>query len=156
MIKINVNQVIEINKTVISKTGGTFTILNENLLEQSVNSIYQTFDGNELYPNILDKASQICYSLCKNHCFEDGNKRTARLISNMFYQEKGLPYVIVPVKDWDTYVDAWSNDDISEYNSMMNRLVIDSYQYFYGNQTTNKAALFTDDGQKIITSKRKQ
>lgn len=77
MIKINVSQVIEINKTVISKTGGTFTILNKDLLEQSVNSIYQTFDGNELYPNILDKASQICYSLCKNHCFEDGNKRTA-------------------------------------------------------------------------------
>lgn len=77
MIKISVSQVIEINKTVISKTGGTFTILNEDLLEQSVNSIYQTFDGNELYPNILDKASQICYSLCKNHCFEDGNKRTA-------------------------------------------------------------------------------
>ena len=41
----------------------------------SLKSSFQTFDGNELYPDIFDKASQLCYSLIENHPFVDGNKR---------------------------------------------------------------------------------
>lgn len=36
-----------------------------------------TFDGKELYPTIHEKAAVLFESLCKNHPFVDGNKRTA-------------------------------------------------------------------------------
>lgn len=39
----------------------------------------QTFDDQELYPDIIDKAAWIIFSICKNHPFIDGNKRTAVL-----------------------------------------------------------------------------
>ena len=48
-----------------------------NLLESAVNTPFQSFAGEELYPTILDKAARLCYGLTKNHPFRDGNKRSA-------------------------------------------------------------------------------
>ena len=52
-------------------------IRDESLLISAVNSPFQTFMGNDLYPSIYDKAAQLCYGIVKNHPFTDGNKRTA-------------------------------------------------------------------------------
>ncbi len=72
-------QIIQFNRYIVRASDGVFAVLHEGLLEQSANSIYQTFDGVALYPSVIDKAAQLCYSLCKNHCFQDGNKRTAAI-----------------------------------------------------------------------------
>lgn len=45
--------------------------------ESSINQIYQTFDGKELYPSIEQKAAELLYLIVKNHSFADGNKRIA-------------------------------------------------------------------------------
>lgn len=52
-------------------------VRDENLLASAVNTPFQTFMGNDLYPSIYDKAAQLCYGIVKNHPFTDGNKRTA-------------------------------------------------------------------------------
>lgn len=52
-------------------------IRDTSLLESAVNTPFQTFMGNDLYPSIYDKAAQLCYGIVKNHPFTDGNKRTA-------------------------------------------------------------------------------
>ena len=52
-------------------------VRDENLLASAVNTPFQTFMGNELYPSIYDKAAQLCYGIANNHPFTDGNKRTA-------------------------------------------------------------------------------
>ena len=52
-------------------------VRDENLLASAVNTPFQTFMGNDLYPTIYDKAAQLCYGIVKNHPFTDGNKRTA-------------------------------------------------------------------------------
>ena len=52
-------------------------VRDENLLASAVNTPFQTFMGNDLYPSIYDKAAQLCYSIANNHPFTDGNKRTA-------------------------------------------------------------------------------
>lgn len=36
-----------------------------NLLESAVNTPFQSFAGEELYPTILDKAARLCYGLTK-------------------------------------------------------------------------------------------
>lgn len=56
----------------------------ENLLDSALKSPFQTFDGSELYPDILDKASQLCYSLVENHPFADGNKRIGVHLTLLF------------------------------------------------------------------------
>lgn len=52
-------------------------VRDENLLASAVNTPFQTFMGNNLYPSLYDKAAQLCYGIANNHPFTDGNKRTA-------------------------------------------------------------------------------
>ena len=47
----------------------------EGLLESAVNAPLQTFEGQELYPTVLEKAARLGYGLIHNHPFFDGNKR---------------------------------------------------------------------------------
>ncbi|MDD7579804.1 MAG: Fic family protein [Treponema sp.] len=43
---------------------------------------------NDFYLEILDKASQLCYSLIENHPFADGNKREPQQDSQTFFSER--------------------------------------------------------------------
>ena len=75
MIFFEYEQVVKIHRSLIEKTGGMDGICDAQLLDSALKTPFQTFGGNNLYPNILDKASQLCYSLIENHPFVDGNKR---------------------------------------------------------------------------------
>jgi prophage maintenance system killer protein len=46
-------------------------------LQSSIGTIFQTFDGIDLYPSIEEKAANLLYFITKNHSFVDGNKRIA-------------------------------------------------------------------------------
>ena len=48
-----------------------------NLLESALAQPQQVFGGKYLYRTIFDKAAALFYSLVKNHCLVDGNKRLA-------------------------------------------------------------------------------
>ncbi len=59
----------------------------KGLFESALNSIYQTFDGKELYPSLEEKAANLLYMVIKNHPFVDGNKRIGALLFLMFLYE---------------------------------------------------------------------
>lgn len=46
----------------------------------SLENIYQTFDKNEVYPSVEEKAAHLLYFVVKNHSFTDGNKRIAAFL----------------------------------------------------------------------------
>ena len=75
MIFFEYEQVVKIHRSLIEKTGGMDGIHDAQLLDSALKTPFQTFGGNNLYPDILDKASQLCYSLIENRPFIDGNKR---------------------------------------------------------------------------------
>lgn len=52
-------------------------IHDQGLLESAVHAPFQTFGGEDLYPDPVDKAARLCFGLAKDHPFRDGNKRTA-------------------------------------------------------------------------------
>ena len=54
-----------------------FAVPKDKIFESSVNQLYQTFDGQELYPTLEEKAAMLLYMVVKNHSFVDGNKRIA-------------------------------------------------------------------------------
>ncbi len=58
----------------------------------SVNQIYQTFDGAELYPTLEEKAAMLLYLITKNHSFSDGNKRIAASCFLYFMDKNGILY----------------------------------------------------------------
>jgi len=56
----------------------------------SINQICQSFDGQELYPSIEEKAAMLLYLIVKNHSFIDGNKRIAAACFLYFLDQNGL------------------------------------------------------------------
>lgn len=60
--------------------------------DSSVNQIYQTFGGEELYPTLEEKASMLLYLITKNHSFSDGNKRIAASCFLYFLEKNGILY----------------------------------------------------------------
>lgn len=56
----------------------------------SISNIYQTFNGEELYPGAELKAVNLLYFLVKNHSFVDGNKRIAAAIFLWFMHKNSL------------------------------------------------------------------
>ena len=77
MILLTVDEVAELHEKVVKATGGSQGIRDAGLLESSVLGCYQTFDGDDLYPTLTEKAGRLAYMICKNHPFVDGNKRAA-------------------------------------------------------------------------------
>ena len=47
------------------------------ILESCLATVFQTFDGKDLYPTLIDKAAMLFYLMTKNHPFFNGNKRIA-------------------------------------------------------------------------------
>lgn len=60
--------------------------------KSSIGQIYQTFDGQELYPSIEEKAAMLLYLVTKNHSFSDGNKRIAATLFLWFMDRNGILY----------------------------------------------------------------
>ncbi len=76
----------------LEKLGGLFGNEKDDSFRSSLETIYQTFDGKELYPSIEEKAANLLYFIVKNHSFTDGNKRVAAAIFVWFLQRHGFLY----------------------------------------------------------------
>ena len=66
----------------------------DDSFKSSISTIYQTFDGKDLYPSIEEKAAHLLYFVTKNHSFTDGNKRIAAFMFLYFLSKNGLLYDI--------------------------------------------------------------
>jgi prophage maintenance system killer protein len=60
--------------------------------KSSLATIYQTFDGKDLYPTVEEKAANLLYFITKNHSFTDGNKRIAAFLFLYFMERNGILY----------------------------------------------------------------
>lgn len=61
-------------------------------LEGIFGNIFQTAFGQDVYPSIEAKASNLLYFIVKNHPFNDGNKRTGAFTFIWFLQKAKLPF----------------------------------------------------------------
>ena len=75
MIKLTKEQILMLHSELIKTTGGSDGIRDIGLLESALETPFQSYGGEELYPSIWAKAARFCYGLVKNHALVDGNKR---------------------------------------------------------------------------------
>lgn len=64
-------------------------VKDHGLLESAVHRPQQSVFGEDAYPRLYDKAAALLESLVKNHCFHNGNKRTAYLVTKSFLMING-------------------------------------------------------------------
>jgi len=57
--------------------------------DSSLGAILQTFDGEDVYPSISEKAANLLYLVIKDHPFYDGNKRIGALLFIVFLTING-------------------------------------------------------------------
>lgn len=101
MIKLTKGQVLMLHSQLIQTTGGSEGIRDEGLLESALESPFQSFNGEELYPSVQAKAARLCYGLVKNHAMIDGNKRIGAHAMLVFLVLNGfeLSYTQVELSD---------------------------------------------------------
>ena len=81
-----------INKLRFNEESDIFAIERNKGLQSIIGSIYQTFDGNDVYKSIEEKAANFLYMIVKNHVFIDGNKRIAATLFIYFLNYYDLLY----------------------------------------------------------------
>ncbi|MBQ8891621.1 MAG: virulence protein RhuM/Fic/DOC family protein [Bacilli bacterium] len=85
-----------VGKLKFNSDSDLFALERNEGLKAIIGTIYQSFDGNDLYPTIEEKAANFLYLITKNHTFIDGNKRIAATLFiyflefyNILYNENG-------------------------------------------------------------------
>ena len=85
-----------ISKLKFNSDSNLFALERDEGLKEVIGTIYQSFDGKDLYPTIEEKAANFLYLITKNHTFIDGNKRIAATLFiyflefyNILYNENG-------------------------------------------------------------------
>jgi death on curing protein len=84
--------IIAVHERLIETSGGEQGIRDVTLIDSAVSSIYQTYDGKDLYPSLIDKAARLCFALNKNHPFVDGNKRISMHMLALFLRFHEVVY----------------------------------------------------------------
>lgn len=99
MKKMSKDLIIKLHEMLIRKSGGSYGLRDESLLESAIENAFLTFGGKELYPCDLDKIINTSYSIIMNHCFIDGNKRIGILVLVILLKENGFEI-------------SWTDDDL--------------------------------------------
>ena len=92
--------------------GGAQGLSNEGLLDSAITQPFASFDGNDLYLTIEEKAARYAFSIVKNHPFVDGNKRTGAAAMVAFLKVNGYEF-LPDHKEFETIILGVAGGEIS-------------------------------------------
>ena len=81
-----------IKKLKFDSKSNLFALERNNGLKEIIGTIYQSFDGIDLYKSIEEKAANFLYLIIKNHVFIDGNKRIGATLFLYFLDYYNILY----------------------------------------------------------------
>lgn len=106
MKKLSKEQILMLHTQLIQQTGGSDGIRDYNLLDSALETPFQSFGGDELYPTIQAKAARLGYGLIKNHCMIDGNKRIGTHAMLVFLALNGIELKYTQKELYETILDV--------------------------------------------------
>jgi death-on-curing protein len=86
---VDIEEAVRIHEIIIQHAGTKAGIRDFALLHSALERPKATFGGWDLYPNIFAKAASLLESICLNHPFTAGNKRSAWTITHKFLWDNG-------------------------------------------------------------------
>ena len=81
-----------VNKLRFNSDSKLFALERDKGLESIIGNIYGSFEGQDVYPSIEEKAANFLYLITKNHTFIDGNKRIAATLFIYFLEYYNILY----------------------------------------------------------------
>ena len=106
MKKLSKKQILMLHTQLIQQTGGSDGVRDYNLLDSALETPFQSFGGDELYPTIQAKATRLGYGLIKNHCMIDGNKRIGTHAMLVFLALNGIELKYTQKELYETILDV--------------------------------------------------
>lgn len=106
MKKLSKKQIFMLHTQLIQQTGGSEGVRDYNLLDSALETPFQSFGGDELYPTIQAKAARLGYGLIKNHCMIDGNKRIGTHSMLVFLALNGIELKYMQKELYETILDV--------------------------------------------------
>jgi death-on-curing protein len=106
MKKLSKKQILMLHTQLIQQTGGSEGVRDYNLLDSALETPFQSFGGDELYPTIQAKAARLGYGLIKNHCMIDGNKRIGTHSILVFLALNGIELKYMQKELYETILDV--------------------------------------------------
>jgi len=87
---LQLKEVVRLHTDVVATTGGSQGLRDIGSLESALAQPRQSFDGADLYPDLVSKAAAMGFSLISNHPFVDGNKRIGHYAMEVFLDLNGF------------------------------------------------------------------
>ena len=87
---LSLDQILALHKAQIDEYGGSHGLREKGGLESALARPQMTFGGEDLYPELADKAAALWHSLVMNHPFIDGNKRIGAMAAELFLGLNGI------------------------------------------------------------------
>lgn len=81
-----------IKKLKFNNESNLFALERNQGLKEIIGTIYQSFDGKDLYQTTEEKGANFLYLIIKNHTFIDGNKRIGATLFIYFLEYYNLLY----------------------------------------------------------------
>ena len=106
MKKLSKEQILMLHTQLIQQTGGSDGVRDYNLLDSALETPFQSFGGDELYPTIQAKAARLGYGLIRNHCMIDGNKRIGTHAMLVFLALNGIELKYTQKELYETILDV--------------------------------------------------
>jgi len=105
-------EVVELHRLIIEESGGSPGLRDLGALESAVAQPRMTFDNEDLYSTVEEKAAALCFSLVSNHPFVDGNKRLGHAAMETFLLLNGLE-IVAPVDEAEQLMLALASGTMS-------------------------------------------
>ena len=112
-------ELLVLHDHIITGTGGSFGVRDLPALESVIAQPRATFNGNELYPDIMAKAATLGFLLIANHPFVDGNKRVGHAAMEVFLVLNGY--------EIDADIDEQEHIILSIASGQLNRSALEQW-----------------------------
>lgn len=113
MIWITADDVILVHSRIIRATGGMDGLRDRAALEAAIAAPLQSFGGEELFKDDIEKIARVGYGLAANHAFVDGNKRIGAMMVQLLLKWNGYNLVLASGELADMFIaiaDGKSNE----------------------------------------------
>jgi death-on-curing protein len=87
---LTLGEVLRLHADLVAASGGATGVRDLGRVQSALAQPMATFDGEELYPSIVDKAVALGFALVQGHAFIDGNKRIGHATMEVFLMLNGL------------------------------------------------------------------
>lgn len=86
---LTLEEILRLHFQIIEDFGGSHGVREEGRLKSLVQAPKQILYGKEQYPSLYEKAAVYLRNTIGDHPFNDGNKRTAVIVSGIFLSRNG-------------------------------------------------------------------